>query len=206
MGLKTAKNGLLEGVIYDKLHAIEPQVLAEYTQGSILKVDDVIMGKPRSGLTDKQRRFAELVASGQHSQSAAYKLAGYGSGSSPKTIRQAASRLMTNADIIATIEAERARKRAAEAAASYSLRDKVMTKLEEAMDMDTLSQTQLRAAELLARASGLLNQTVSVESVDRSAEQVTADLEQRLAALLSTSPEQSGLAEDPEDFPDSALH
>jgi hypothetical protein len=113
---------------------------------------------------------------------------------------------MTNADIIATIEAERARKRAAEAAASYSLRDKVMTKLEEAMDMDTLSQTQLRAAELLARASGLLNQTVSVESVDRSAEQVTADLEQRLAALLSTSPEQAGLAEDPENFPDSALH
>ena len=59
-------------------------------------------------MTPKQQRYAEALASGTMSQSAAYRHAGYGGKSSPATISECASRLAKDSKVVARIAELRA--------------------------------------------------------------------------------------------------
>ena len=65
-------------------------------------------------------------------------------------------------------------------------RERVLGQLRDWMDSaEPTDSNRLRAAELLGRASGLFATEVNVNTRERDATEVAAELEQRLAGILS---------------------
>jgi hypothetical protein len=78
-----------------------------------------------------------------------------------------------------------AAKERAVAASALSDRDKVLSKLRLWIDGSPADSNQLRAAELLGKASGVFTDQVSITSTERAPAEVAAEIERRLAALVS---------------------
>ena len=141
--------------------------------------------KDQGGLTPKQAHFARCVAGGM-TQADAYREA-YDPSDSTKseTIHTLASRLMAKDEIRSRVDSIVAAKERAVAASALSDRDKVLSKLRFWLDGGVTDSNQLRAAELLGKASGVFTDQVSITSTERAPAEVAAEIERRLAALVA---------------------
>ena len=140
--------------------------------------------KDQNGLTPKQAHFARCVAGGM-TQADAYREA-YDPKpeAKPETIHTLASRLMAKAEVRSRVETIIAAKERAVAASALSDRDKVLSKLREWVDGTPTDSNQLRAAELLGKASGTFTEQVSINQGDRDPSEVAAEIERILASVI----------------------
>ena len=141
--------------------------------------------KDQGGLTPKQAHFARCVAGGM-TQADAYREAFDPKASTKsETIHTLASRLMARDEIRSRVDSIMAAKDRAVAASALSDRDKVLSKLRFWLDGGVTDSNQLRAAELLGKASGVFTDQVSITSTERAPAEVAAEIERRLAALVA---------------------
>jgi len=146
--------------------------------------------------TEKQKRFAKLIANGCDKEGKpitatdAYEEAGY------KALSQNAQgveacRLITNDTVSRLIDEERVvikkfEKKVQKKKEILALSDtqRVLDKLRTWIDGDIEASTsQLRSAELLARVSGMLRTDISIENKERSSSEIEGLLNSKLAAL-----------------------
>jgi len=150
------------------------------------------MGKKKTGLTFKQNAFVVAVSSGKFDSLAAAYDACYKSSGSISTSRREASRLIAN-PIIATqiatqVERQRVENEQRNIATSVSDRELILESLREwirtAVPADSAKQ---RAAELLAKITGMLTDKIEVSQVERTPADVIAEIERRLSSLPGNS-------------------
>ena len=92
---------------------------------------------------------------------------------------------MARDEIRSRVDSIMAAKDRAVAASALSDRDKVLSKLRFWLDGGVTDSNQLRAAELLGKASGVFTDQVSITSTERAPAEVAAEIERRLAALVA---------------------
>jgi hypothetical protein len=92
---------------------------------------------------------------------------------------------MAKGEVRARVDAIIAAKERAVAVSALSDRDKVLTKLRQWLDGMPTDSNQLRAAELLGKASGTFTEQVSINQGDRDASEVAAEIERILAGVVS---------------------
>ena len=144
------------------------------------------MGRPRSGLTDKQRLFAHTLANGKHSISDAYRECYSAGNMTGATVRVEASRLAANPHVSLMVERLRGEMAVAERAMALSDRDRVLEKLRTWMDhADATDGNKLRAAELLGKSVGLFKDVTISSDSERPSHEVAAEIEQRLERLVT---------------------
>ena len=143
------------------------------------------MGKPKSGLTSKQRHFALALSSGAGmSLSDAYREAYDCKNMSAAAIRTEASRLAANPAITLLTEQQRERNQRSVSASLVSDRDRVLERLRQWMDdAEPTDTNKLKAAQLLGQTVGMFKDVVETSSGDRDSTSVAAEIERRLAAL-----------------------
>ena len=136
------------------------------------------MGKPRSGLTAKQRHFAMALGSGAGmTLSDAYREAYDCEKMSGAAIRNEASKLAANPDITVMVSRLRDNNERSAQASQVNDKQKVLDLLRKLMDEAEPNDTnRLRAAQLLG-------QTIETSSNDRDSTEVASEIERRLAAL-----------------------
>jgi hypothetical protein len=146
----------------------------------------------KSSLTSKQRHFCRLVAEGTMSNAQAYRQAyDVSPDANPKTQREAASRLLSRADVTAMVEGIIAKRERVYRDRGLSKRDLIISKLSEAIDDNDFGVNRLKAISLMADCLGMRRHSLDVTQNDnRSAEAITADLEAKLAALGLTDQDQ----------------
>ena len=143
------------------------------------------MGRPRSGLTDKQRLFAHALASGKYSISDAYRECYSAGNMSGPAVRVEASRLAANPNVSLMVEKLRSDMVVAERAAALSDRDRVLERLRAWMDhAEATDGNKIRAAELLGKSVGLFKDVTISSDSERSSNEVAAEIEQRLERLV----------------------
>lgn len=139
--------------------------------------------KADSDLTQRQRTFAERLASGD-SQADAYRAAYDATSMKPSTVRQRAYELAQRGDIRAMVERVAMQRRAAVSAQTVSERERVTALLRTmALDEDRPDATRLRAAELWGRAVGAFLPDEGEAVKRRPTDAVIAELQRRLALL-----------------------
>lgn len=144
------------------------------------------MGRPRSGLTDKQRLFAHALASGKYSISDAYRECYSAGNMSGPAVRVEASRLAANPNVSLLVEKLRGEMAASERLLALSDRDRVLDKLRTWMDnADPADGNKLRAAELLGKSVGLFKDVTITGDAERSSNEVAAEIERKLQQLLT---------------------
>ena len=143
------------------------------------------MGRPKSGLTSKQRHFALALGSGAGmSLSDAYREAYQCENMRAAAIRTEASRLAANPAITLLLEQIREKNERAVSASLVSDREKVLERLRQWMDSAEPTDTnKLKAAQLLGQTVGMFKDVVETNSGDRDSTSVAAEIERRLAAL-----------------------
>ena len=143
------------------------------------------MGRPRSGLTDKQRLFAHALASGKYSISDAYREVYSAGNMSGPAVRVEASRLAANPNVSLMVERLRGEMAVAERALALSDRDRVLEKLRTWMEnAEATDGNKIRAAELLGKSVGLFKDVTISSDSERSSNEVAAEIEQRLERLI----------------------
>ena len=143
------------------------------------------MGRPRSGLTDKQRLFAHALASGKYSISDAYREVYSAGNMSGPAVRVEASRLAANPNVSLMVERLRGEMVVAERALALSDRDRVLEKLRTWMEnAEATDGNKIRAAELLGKSVGLFKDVTISSDSERSSNEVAAEIEQRLERLI----------------------
>lgn len=137
----------------------------------------------QTGLTAKQSAFCDGIAAGL-SLSDAYRAAYDASGMAAKTIHEAACRLMADSKVAARLKQISEEKTAqlrmlasSDAAAAVEVFRQMM------LTADT-DATKVRAAELLAKASGVFTEKVEVtDKTDRSVSEIEQSIKDKLARL-----------------------
>ena len=139
----------------------------------------------REKLTPKQERFCQLIAGGSD-QSAAYREA-FDSNGKAATVHSEASRLMANQYVSSRVDQLIGQKERAIARKAVTDRELVVGKLrrwtEDGIDPSTGEEptpAQLQAAQLLGRTVALFSDKQVIESNERSAEEVAAEIQRRL--------------------------
>ena len=147
--------------------------------------------------TEKQKRFAKLIANGCDKEGKpinatdAYVEAGYKALNPRNAQGVEACRLIVSDTVARLIEEERAsirkfEKKVQKKQEILTLSDtqRVLDKLRTWIDGDIEASTsQLRSAELLARVSGMLRTDISIENKERSSSEIEDLLNSKLAAL-----------------------
>lgn len=151
------------------------------------------MGRPKSGLTSKQRHFALALGSGAGmTLSDAYREAYQCENMSAAAIRNEASKLAANHDIAIMVERLRAENERAVSASLVSDREKVLERLRQWMDSAEPTDTnKLKAAQLLGQTVGMFKDVVETNSGDRDSTSVAAEIERRLAALQAKADDEA---------------
>lgn len=139
-------------------------------------------------LTDMQKRFVMLIASGEApSFVEAYVQAGYGQGTkNRKALRDNASQLANKPSIQAAIQAAREAVDSKTHAALYASRRWILRRLrEEASDDGSPASARIAALSLLAKASGALDSASerSEKRDQQTRESLVAELSSRLQAI-----------------------
>ncbi len=162
------------------------------------------MGKTRDGLTPKQMHFCRCVASGM-SQASAYREAfDVTADGKSATHREAASRLMSRADIKARVDALIAQRERSILASSLSDRERVLSKLRHWTDMAEQSDSnKIRAAELLGKSVGLFRDVVET-SESKSSDELLSDLEAMLEQVADDMSEATHDSTDLDAFSDDS--
>lgn len=144
-------------------------------------------------LTPKQERFAQLVAGGS-SQADAYREA-FNSKGKDSTVHSEASRLIKAPKVTARVDALIGLKERAIQRKAVSDRELVVGKLrrwvEDGIDPttgDEPTNAQLAAAQLLGRTVALFSDKQVVEKVERSPDEIAAEIEKRLSSVADDSP------------------
>lgn len=133
-------------------------------------------------LTAKQEQFALSIVEGR-TQSAAYREAYDAEGMQDTTVWTEASKLMRHPQVSQRVEELKEEAEATRRAVLVSREEAILQRLEhEAMTAKTDS-ARIRALELLGRHIGMFKDQIEVEHVERSAEQIEADILTRLERL-----------------------
>ena len=141
------------------------------------------MKKSKTTLTHKQAIFSKAVAAGE-SLADAYKLAYRTANMKPASIRREGSRLYASPIIATTIETMKGDIEKNKKVQDISARELVIQKLRHFIEQGTSEDAiKLRATEILARASSMFNQQLTVTTEPRSAAAVADEIERRLAAI-----------------------
>ena len=147
------------------------------------------MGKPKTGLTSKQRHFALALAKGGASGagltlSDAYREAYNCENMSGAAIRNEASKLAANPDIAMMVERLREQNRQSIAASMVNDRDRVLERLRQWMDdAEPTDTNKIKAAQLLGQSVGMFKDVIETNTNDRESSEIAVEIERRLAAL-----------------------
>lgn len=144
-------------------------------------------GKSAEGLTAKQERFAEQVASGA-TLAASYRAAYDATNMSAAAIHNEASKLMDHPGIAMRVNALLRQKQAAEQHDAGRIRRHVIERLHaESTDPDNPPAARVRALELLGKLDvvGAFRERVATEQAEQAPADLAATLEARLKALLA---------------------
>ena len=144
--------------------------------------------KPKARrLTAKQERFISEMIKGS-TQADAYRAAYEASGMKPSAIYTEANRLMGRPEIARRLQANRDSIQRSSVSSALSRRRWIVERLEaEAKDMEEgTSSSRVRALELLGKTQDvrLFADIIETSTSDTSADQVRAELEAKLTALL----------------------
>lgn len=145
-------------------------------------------------LTPKQNRFARLVASGK-TYSDAYREAYDCDKSSDAVINNEASLLMQDRVISMRVDQLQAEISRSVVASSLNDRERALARLREvAFDNKVISVMELRALELVAKASGAFDDEHRGKERDgRTAAQIEEELKRRVATLIEESVDSGAL-------------
>jgi phage terminase small subunit len=133
-------------------------------------------------LTSKQEAFSQLVANGQQ-QTDAYRKAYNADGMGAPTIWAEASRLADHPRVAARIEQLRSEKETMWRMLVLDREEAILAQLQhEALTAKTDS-ARIRALELLGRHAGMFAERVEIASVERTVEELQADIVARLRRL-----------------------
>ena len=135
-----------------------------------------------AGLTEKQERFAHLVADGQNF-SAAYREVYDTSDMSQPSVWREAHRLSRNDKVAMRIAELVAARQEEERLQAHMRAYRVTAHLEEMMTSGASENTRLRAAELLGKTVGLFAEKAPEKKDDRSLAELEAELANRMAKL-----------------------
>ena len=140
----------------------------------------------KSNLTAKQEKFIEGVAKGL-SASEAYRQA-----YSTKKMKQSlfwteSSLLMSNPKVSQRLKAIYKKREDTAVASAVSLRSWILERLQaEAKDQDNNESARIRALELLGKTNEikLFSEVIENVNVDKSADQIKTELEERISRLI----------------------
>ena len=148
------------------------------------------MGKPRSGLTAKQRLFARCIAVGGDdgegmNLSDAYREAYNAEKMSAAAVNTESSLLAQNPEIAQRVETLRNQQDRAEATSLLADKQKVLNQLRTFMETaDSSMMARIRATELMGKACGLFKDIGVVIEAERSAEDIGEELRRMLGTML----------------------
>jgi len=150
----------------------------------------------RAMATQKQQKFAKLVARGSDSDGTpitivdAYGAAGYQVLGSRKATQVEACRLLASDTVQSLVEQERELLRKSEEKIRKSQEvlvisdsQRVLDKLRTWIEGEEASTSQIRSCELLAKISGMLRTDISIETKQRSSAEIEVLLAKKLASI-----------------------
>ena len=137
-------------------------------------------------MTPKQHQFAREVVLGK-SQADAYRSAYNTLRMNDNSIRREASRLMDNPNVATTVVELQQKADAAVVQERIATREEVLQTLTGYMHSgEPRDSVRLRAAELMGKHYGLFTDRIEAVVPERSPEEITAELEEKLTSLLGT--------------------
>ena len=145
--------------------------------------------KDADGLTPKQRKFVQGVASGL-SLADAYRQAYDAQGMADRSIRTESAKLSMHPRIAQALLRIREQNEARNQVLTVSDRDMVLRNLRQWTkgEGEPPTSAQLRAAELLGKACGLYKDVVETRT-ERPASDILGDIERRLNAMQASEPD-----------------
>ena len=147
------------------------------------------MGKTRDGMTAKQLHFCRCVASGMTGAAAYREAFDVEAEGKSKTHVEAASRLLSRANIKARVDALVAQRERSILASSLSDRERVLSKLRHWVDhAEAGDSNRIRSAELLGKSVGLFREVVET-SDSKSSDELLAELETMLESVADDQSE-----------------
>ena len=137
-------------------------------------------------MTPKQHLFAREIVLGK-SQADAYRAAYDTLRMNDNSIRREASRLMDNPNVATTVVELQQEADAAVVQERIASREEVLQTLTGYMHSgEPRDSVRLRAAELMGKHYGLFTERIEAVVPERSPEEITAELEEKLTSLLGT--------------------
>ena len=137
-------------------------------------------------MTPKQHLFAREIVLGK-SQADAYRVAYDTLRMNDNSIRREASRLMDNPNVATTVAGLQQEADAAVVQERIATREEVLQTLTGYMHSgEPRDSVRLRAAELMGKHYGLFTDRIEAVVPERSPEEITAELEEKLTSLLGT--------------------
>jgi len=137
-------------------------------------------------MTPKQHQFAREVVLGK-SQADAYRSAYNTTRMNDNSIRREASRLMDNPNVATTVVELQQKADAAVVQERIATREEVLQTLTSYMHSgEPRDSVRLRAAEMMGKHYGLFTDRIEAVVPERSPEEITAELEEKLTNLLGT--------------------
>jgi len=137
-------------------------------------------------MTPKQHLFAREIVLGK-SQADAYRAAYDTLRMNDNSIRREASRLMDNPNVATTVVKLQQEADAAVVQERIATREEVLQTLTGYMHSgEPRDSVRLRAAELMGKHYGLFTERIEAVVPERSPEEITAELEEKLTSLLGT--------------------
>lgn len=144
--------------------------------------------KKEAELTIKQRQFVDEIIKGKlgsykEAYAKVYDVALTKQGKIPKWVEVEASRLVANPKIAISIQRAIERKEQSAVASSLRTRNYVIDQLYKESKESDSDSARIRALELLGKSVSLFSDVVETKEA-RSSEEVEADIEERIQALL----------------------
>ena len=137
-------------------------------------------------MTPKQHQFAREIVLGK-SQADAYRTAYDTLRMNDNSIRREASWLMDNPNVATTVVELQQEADAAVVQERIATREEVLQTLTGYMHSgEPRDSVRLRAAELMGKHYGLFTERIEAVVPERSPEEITAELEEKLTSLLGT--------------------
>ena len=137
-------------------------------------------------MTPKQHQFAREVVLSK-SQADAYRSAYNTLRMNDNSIRREASRLMDNPNVATTVVELQQKADTAVVQERIASREEVLQTLTSYMHSgEPRDSVRLRAAEMMGKHYGLFTDRIEAVAPERSAEEIRAELEEKLTSLLGT--------------------
>ena len=152
------------------------------------KKPDLKIIKKETELTIKQRQFVDEIIKGKlgsykEAYASVYDVTLNKDGSIPKWVEVEASKLVANPKIAISIQRAIAKKEQSAVASSLRTRNYVIDQLYKESKESDSDSARIRALELLGKSVSLFSDVVETKEA-RSSEEVEADIEERIQALL----------------------